>query len=128
LLSKLLPRKKFHLKYFSTFFFFFQETNGDNIYALIWTTTPWSLVGNQAVAVNEKLNYLFLKLSSTNDIYIIAESLLNNITKYPPFSNNQFEIIGNCLGKKIIFYSNNQLFIRFRITIIWSYLLSSNLS
>ncbi|CAF1312662.1 unnamed protein product [Rotaria sordida] len=77
------------------------QTNLGNIYALIWTTTPWSLVGNQAVAVNEKLKYLFLKLSSTNDIYIVAEALLNNIKKFSPFSNNQFEIIGNCLGSQL---------------------------
>ncbi|CAF1220323.1 unnamed protein product [Adineta steineri] len=77
------------------------QLNTENIYALIWTTTPWSLIGNQAVAVNEKLKYLFIKFPSTNDIYIVAESLLNNIKKYPPFSDNQFEIIGNCLGSQL---------------------------
>jgi isoleucyl-tRNA synthetase len=107
LLSKLLSRKKFYLKYFSKFFFL--ESNIGNIYAIIWTTTPWSLIGNQAVAVNEKLKYLFIKLFSTNDVYIIAEPLLNNIKKFSPFSNNQFEIIETCLGKKIslIFKENN---------------------
>ncbi len=99
------------LKYYLTFLVFSSssslESNIENIYAIIWTTTPWSLIGNQAVAVNEKLKYLFLKLSSTNDIYIIAEPLLTNIQKCPPFSNNQFEIIGNCLGKKKNFYLKN---------------------
>ena len=100
LLSKLLPGKKFYLN-ISEYFQIcsFKEINIENIYALIWTTTPWSLIGNQAVAVNEKLKYLFIKLSSTDDIYIVAESLLDNIKKFPPFSDNQFEIIGNCLGK-----------------------------
>ncbi|UJR30593.1 hypothetical protein I4U23_018120 [Adineta vaga] len=77
------------------------QSNLDNIYALIWTTTPWSLVGNQAVAVNENFKYLFLKSPSTNDTYIIAESLFNNIKQYPPFSGEQFEIIGNCLGSQL---------------------------
>ncbi len=96
------------LKYYLIFCFSSSlESNIENIYAIIWTTTPWSLIGNQAVAVNEKLKYLFLKLSSTNDIYIIAEPLLTNIQKCPPFSNNQFEIIGNCLGKKKNFYLKN---------------------
>jgi isoleucyl-tRNA synthetase len=103
------------------------ESNVENIYAVIWTTTPWSLIGNQAVAVNEKLKYLFLKLSSTNDVYIIAEPLLDNIKKIPPFSHHQFEIIGNCLGKKIHFIFRKLVFHSFRITIIWSFILSSNL-
>jgi len=75
---------------------------------MIWTTTPWSLIGNQAVAVNEKFKYLFLKHTSTNDVYIIAEPLLNNILKIPLFSNNQFEIIGNCLGKIVLLIFKNQ--------------------
>ncbi len=83
------------------------ESNINNIYVVIWTTTPWSLIGNQAVAVNEKFKYLFLKHTSTNDVYIIAESLLNNIQKISLFSNNQFEIIGNCLGKIVIFIFKN---------------------
>lgn len=97
-ISKLLSRKKYHVKYVSISLCLFSETTTGNVYALIWTTTPWSLIGNQAIAVNEKLKYLFVKLSSTNDIYIVAESLLNNIKNFPPFSNDQFEIIGNCLG------------------------------
>jgi len=94
-------------------FSFSLESNIENIYAIIWTTTPWSLIGNQAVAVNEKLKYLFLKLSSTNDIYIIAEPLLTNINKLPLFSNNQFEIIGNCLGKKNNYISPQNILLKF---------------
>ncbi|CAF1318840.1 unnamed protein product [Adineta ricciae] len=77
------------------------QTSLENVYALIWTTTPWSLVGNQAVAVNENFKYLFVTFPSTNDTYIIAEPLLSNIKQYPPFSNEQFEIIGDCLGSQL---------------------------
>ena len=74
------------------------DTDASNVYAVIWTTTPWSLIGNQAVAVNDKLKYLFVKLPSTNDVYIIAESLLSSVKKYPPFSADQLDIVGHCLG------------------------------
>ena len=93
------------------FFKFSLDSDVENIYAVIWTTTPWSLIGNQAIAVNEKLKYLFLKSTSTKDIYIVAESLLNNIQTIPSLSNNQFEIIGNCLGKIIHFFLPNKSFL-----------------
>ncbi|CAF3391881.1 unnamed protein product [Rotaria socialis] len=98
---------RFHLQNNELLSKLLSQTNLGNIYVLIWTTTPWSLLGNQAVAVNEKLKYVFVKLSSTNDIYIVAESLLNNIKKFAPFSNNQFEIIGNCLGSELSGLSYN---------------------
>jgi isoleucyl-tRNA synthetase len=73
------------------------DVNLENIYALIWTTTPWSLLGNQAVALNEKLDYVFVR-SSTNDVYLIAESLLKTIEKLPAFVYSPLEIVGKSLG------------------------------
>ena len=80
------------------------ESNAENIYAVIWTTTPWSLIANQAVAANEKLKYLFVKSTSSKDVYIIAESLLKNIESIPLLSNNQSEVIGHCLGNINTFF------------------------
>jgi isoleucyl-tRNA synthetase len=39
-----------------------------NVYAIIWTTTPWTLPANQAVSVNEGLEYNLLK---TDKGYIV---------------------------------------------------------
>ena len=33
----------------------------DNTYFLVWTTTPWTLPGNVALAVGEKIEYVVLK-------------------------------------------------------------------
>ena len=42
---------------------------------LIWTTTPWTLSSNIAVAVNKKINYAKIQLTD-NSIYYVAENNL----------------------------------------------------
>ncbi len=44
----------------------------------IWTTTPWTLPANVAVAVNDRLEYSFVK-DSSGKILIIADDLVNEI-------------------------------------------------
>jgi len=43
-----------------------------NSYFLVWTTTPWTLPGNVALAINPKIDYIFAK--NENEILILAES------------------------------------------------------
>ncbi|XP_016773003.2 isoleucine--tRNA ligase, mitochondrial isoform X1 [Apis mellifera] len=48
------------------------------IYALIWTTTPWSLVANQAITFSANATYCLVE-NNSRDLYIIAQDLLNTI-------------------------------------------------
>lgn len=50
-----------------------------NEYFLGWTTTPWTLPGNVAIAVNPELNYVRVKQGE--EIYIVAESLVSTVMK-----------------------------------------------
>lgn len=52
-----------------------------SLYALIWTTTPWTLPMNQAVCFNPKLTYNLIQLENSDDCYIIAKSLLGDLQK-----------------------------------------------
>ena len=45
---------------------------------LAWTTTPWTLPGNSALAVNPKMKYLVMRDSDGAE-YIIAESRLKGL-------------------------------------------------
>jgi len=45
-----------------------------NTYFLTWTTTPWTLPGNTALAIGANLNYCLIKLGGEN--YILAKSRL----------------------------------------------------
>ena len=42
---------------------------------LVWTTTPWTLVSNTAIAVHPEVKYLVAK-TEENEIYVVAEPLI----------------------------------------------------
>ena len=46
------------------------------VFFVIWTTTPWTLPANVAIAVHSNYEYVFLKVK--DEIYIIAEGLLQD--------------------------------------------------
>ncbi|KAM0724506.1 Isoleucine--tRNA ligase, mitochondrial [Formica fusca] len=48
------------------------------LYALIWTTTPWSLIANQAIAFSNNIVYCIVEDNSKN-LYILAQECLTNI-------------------------------------------------
>ena len=50
---------------------------GDEL--LVWTTTPWTLVSNAAVAVDPELTYVRAKPSATAPPVIVAEALLEKV-------------------------------------------------
>lgn len=53
-----------------------------NCYALIWTTTPWTLPANQAITFNEELKYVLVNLGNEkNDVFIVAESALEDLKR-----------------------------------------------
>lgn len=50
-----------------------------DLFMPIWTTTPWTLPGNQAVSVHPKLNYVLIQATSKTgtECLILAENLLS---------------------------------------------------
>ncbi|MDE4994522.1 class I tRNA ligase family protein, partial [Francisella tularensis subsp. holarctica] len=66
-------------------------------FAIIWTTTPWTLPANQAIAVNNQLNYSLIK---SEDFYIIlAENLVEQTLKRYAIENAL--IIATTTGNKL---------------------------
>ena len=49
----------------------------DNVYLVIWTTTPWTLPSNLAVAINKDINYTIILYN--NEYLILADNLINKI-------------------------------------------------
>ncbi|MCX6813790.1 MAG: class I tRNA ligase family protein [Candidatus Azambacteria bacterium] len=60
---------------------------GDNAYIISWTTTPWTLPGNIALAIGEKINYEILKLEN-GEVFIFAKDLKEGITEKPKFKSD----------------------------------------
>ena len=52
---------------------------------IIWTTTPWTIPANKALAYNDALDYVLIQLNDDGDFknkkIVIAEALLNSIVK-----------------------------------------------
>ena len=61
------------------------KVKGDDSYILSWTTTPWTLPGNVALAVNQSLKYVKIevhnaaKLRGEREFYILAEQRLEKV-------------------------------------------------
>ena len=47
---------------------------GRKVYGLIWTTTPWTIPANMAIAYHPKFEYV--AVDAAGDVYIVAEGLL----------------------------------------------------
>lgn len=50
-----------------------------NTYMVAWTTTPWTLPSNLALAVNPNMEYVKVLDAKTNEYYIIAKDCIKNM-------------------------------------------------
>jgi isoleucyl-tRNA synthetase len=60
-----------------------KELEGSEI--IIWTTTPWTIPANKALAYNEALDYVLIQLNDDGDFknrkIVIAEALIDSVIK-----------------------------------------------
>lgn len=69
------------------------EVAGDT-YAVIWTTTPWTLPANQAVSVHPELDYDLIQ--TTKGLLILAHDLAQStLARY---GEENFQVIATCKG------------------------------
>ncbi|MBA3679376.1 isoleucine--tRNA ligase [Candidatus Saccharibacteria bacterium] len=76
-------------------------------YLLAWTTTPWSLPGNTALAVKPDAQYVRVELkddSGNSEIFILAEKRLENLNA------ETFEVLERILGKDLVGLEYEPLF------------------
>jgi isoleucyl-tRNA synthetase len=81
----------------------FELLDEPNTYVLAWTTTPWTLPGNVALAVGEDIDYLKIKIGK--DYFILAKA-----TAEKTLAGQQFEIVKNLKGKDLVGKSYQPLF------------------
>ena len=56
------------------------EVKNEPLSFLVWTTTPWTLVSNAAIAVHPDLKYVFVK-TGAHGILILAQALMEEVLK-----------------------------------------------
>ena len=69
------------------------KLKGKSEYLLVWTTTPWTLPSNVAIAVNPDIEYVYVK--AEDNVYIMAKALANNFFK-------NAKIIKTIKGKELL--------------------------
>lgn len=79
----------------------FKIVDEPDTYLLAWTTTPWTLPGNVALAVGEDIDYVKIKV--LNEFYILAESRL-------PVIAEEHEVVKKMKGKDLVDLSYEPLY------------------
>ncbi len=69
---------------------------GKPVFAVIWTTTPWTLPANVAIAVNPEFEYCWVECEG--EIYLMAKELLAQVEED---SKKKFNIFSSVLGKEL---------------------------
>lgn len=52
----------------------------ESLSCLVWTTTPWTIPANQALAVNPKLTYALVRIAETSEALIVAQELVASVS------------------------------------------------
>ncbi|MCC5913406.1 MAG: isoleucine--tRNA ligase [Balneolaceae bacterium] len=70
----------------------------ENVYFLAWTTTPWTIISNMALAVNPELEYVKVRVSEDDrtEHYILAKGCLDEALSH------DYEIIETYKGSELV--------------------------
>jgi isoleucyl-tRNA synthetase len=72
-------------------------TGETKVYAIVWTTTPWTLIANVAIAVHPDFEYSLLEVS--NQIWLMQEDLVTAAME--KIGIKDYKVIGHVLGKDL---------------------------
>ncbi len=78
-----------------------------NTFLMAWTTTPWTLPSNLALAVGLEIDYVKAKENSTGRVFIVAQALLSSVFKDP---KSEVEILETVKGSDLIDLKYEPLF------------------
>ena len=78
------------------------EPVGENGFILAWTTTPWTLPGNVALAVGEDILYAIVE--QMGERYILAMDLVDQVIE------GEYELLGTIKGEQMLGWKYEPLF------------------
>ena len=81
---------------------------GDDAYLLAWTTTPWTLPSNSAVAVNKDLTYAEVELDGQR--LILAETLLEKVLTDEKHQALDYKVVRTFPGSELVGQGYEPLF------------------
>lgn len=75
---------------------YFPKLRGKKVYVVIWTTTPWTLPANLAVAFNPDFDYVALE--DGDEIYVVAEGRIEALRESIGLRGN---VVSKVIGKDL---------------------------
>ena len=83
----------------------FVDTKGKDVYAIIWTTTPWTIPSNMAISMHPRFEYTFFE--HNNDVYVVAQELLGAFLSDVEWEESDIKVIGSCKGQDLELLTTN---------------------
>lgn len=83
--------------------------------AVIWTTTPWTLPANRAIAVNADFEYQLVKVNN-NECLILAKSLVETVMQR--IAATEWQILAQCNGSELELLRFHHPFMNFDVPVI----------
>nr|WP_201756830.1 isoleucine--tRNA ligase [Isachenkonia alkalipeptolytica] len=77
------------------------KRKGHEEYFLVWTTTPWTLASNVALAVHP--DHTYLKVKANEELYYVEENLAKQVV------GEDFEVVDSIMGKDMEYMEYEQL-------------------
>lgn len=81
----------------------------DGTTLLAWTTTPWTLPANTALAVNEDLHYVEVKVGGEQ--FVLAKELLEKVLVNEKHQPLEYEVVRQLKGKDLVGKRYKPLFV-----------------
>ena len=77
----------------------------ENVYTVIWTTTPWTIPSNMAISMHPRFDYTFFTYK--NDVYVIAQGLLASFLEGVNWEEKDINVIGSVKGADLELLNTN---------------------
>jgi isoleucyl-tRNA synthetase len=81
---------------------------GEDMTLLVWTTTPWTLPGNTALAINKKIDYVEVEIG--DEQFVLAESTLEKVLTDEKHNLLDYKVVRKIKGKDLVGKSYEPLF------------------
>jgi len=84
----------------------FKVEMAEDVYFLAWTTTPWTIISNMALAVNPNLDYAKIELSEGDrtEYYIMAKECIDEVI------DHDYEIVEEYKGQELVGWTYDPVF------------------
>lgn len=70
-----------------------------DLYAVIWTTTPWTIPSNLAICLHPRFEYTFFEKGG--DVYVIGQDLLASFLQGVGWEESEIKVLGTTKGQNL---------------------------